>query len=216
MALVNLLFAPTSLAYIGNINLDVSEEEEYGHKCTITKNPLESGGQSTTGIYLEPTTISIVGEITDTPVRLLSGVRGIIEGKNSGGLAGGRPNGFIGEYLYPDGDTRSINAYNAFLRLRESRTAITVLTGLGRFPNMLIEDFKVKRSATIGRSLRVTLSLQTAKFVELKQRQVDLASKNRANTQGQKKKERGKQDTRNSNDSESSFMFDALDAVFGG
>lgn len=157
MSEVNIITSAKSKAVIGTVSLDVSLNEEHSHKASVTKNPVESGAVVSDHVFSEPFALSMTGEISDSPVKLLSGIRELVEGRNPGGI--------IGEIFYGSDKTRSNAAYRALVNLKEWREPITIMTGLARYPNMIITGVKVNRSAQIGKTLNVTITAEQVRIV---------------------------------------------------
>ncbi len=159
MASLSILFGVESRAFIGEVQLDVSVAEEHVNAATITEHPVENGSIIADHIFLIPDELTLTGIITDTPVRILDGLRGAVAGEIS--ALGGA---LAGEAV--DGSTPSIAAFRALRRIHISREPVTVVTGLKTYTDMVMVEFRVPRSVDTGQALRFSARFRKITFVD--------------------------------------------------
>ncbi len=69
----------------------------------------------------------------------------------------------------PGDNVRLRDATYEFLRIRDSRMPVSIVTGLKRYENYVLVDFSVSRDATAGKQISVTLVFQEVLFVTTNQ-----------------------------------------------
>ena len=131
------------------IGFDITRNQEHTFDSTITSNPIEDGSQITDHIINESDRLSLKGMMSDTPIRLLSGVRDIAEQ----GLGG---------------ESRSKSTFDTLKELRDTKTLLTIVTSLNTYTNMAIRSFSVPRDNTTGQTLEFSLDLINVKIVSSK------------------------------------------------
>ncbi len=159
MSLLSLLFTQfenQNLLLMGvsrEIFFDATLSERPTFSSQLTTNPIESGSLINDHVIDNPDTLTIDGIISDTKVRILSGVQDIIE-RGFGSAA------------------RSKSAFDLIKQLKEDHTIVTIVSGLTLYTNMIVVGFSPVRTPTTGKALRFTLQLQklitvNSKVVEL-------------------------------------------------
>lgn len=139
---------------IGGIKLDAVLSESHSNELSLTSNPVELGADITDHSVIEPKKITIVAEVSDTPLGFAA-VGQIVD--NVTGLFGSSTEGNI---------TRSNAAYNAIVQLQESREPIEVQTKLKLYTNMVITNIKIDQDKNSSRTARMIINLQEVLITE--------------------------------------------------
>lgn len=146
MALEN-LFIRTKKS-IGGIQLDAVISETHNNKIRLTENPIELGVDITDHAVIEPKTLNIIAEVSDTPlgeaalgqiVDLITGLFGTSTSKNI---------------------TRSNAAYNAMVQLQEAREPLEIQTKLVLYNNMIITDINVTQDKNSSKIVNMSINLK--------------------------------------------------------
>ena len=103
---------------LGSLTFDVTYFEEHNPELEITEQPVELGAAITDHAYVKPTAFTIGVAIADRPLKA---------------------NSTFGPYS----NARSSSGYQQVLTLMNSRTLITVQTGLINYNNVLIKNITV-------------------------------------------------------------------------
>jgi len=151
------------------LQLDAVITEDHTHTTAVTSNPVQSGAQIANNAINLPIELSITGVVTDTPNFLQAGnwggsVKGI-EGLLSGAPSG---EGVTG--------TRSQQAFQGLVTLKNSQTLITVDTGLATYTNMLLTNVSTTTDSTTENGLKVKLD-----FKEIIRPSSDISGENKGN-----------------------------------
>ena len=115
---------------VGSVELDVTVREEHRYTSRVTTYPIEEGSILSDHIINEPTSLTLEGIVTDTPLNILSTFN------------------------------RSVDAFNRLIEIHENREIVTVVTGLKVYPNMAITLLNVPREIRTGQSLTFNIELQ--------------------------------------------------------
>ena len=110
---------------ISGIELDAVLEESHSHSVRLTKNPVEFGADITDHAVIEPSKLTIIGVVSDSPLYDLQ-LGPLIDSSASFGTT------------TDDNVTRSSAAYNAMLDLMRLREPVTVQTNLKLYENFVI------------------------------------------------------------------------------
>lgn len=126
-------------AQIGTISVDASMRESHEARSEVTKYPIEEGADQTDHVRLLPLSFSMDGVISDSPIGYvgINAVTGMVETTMS---------------LFGN-SSRSKDAYEALMELRDTREPFDVVTGLRVYSNMILEDFVVNRTARTGQAM---------------------------------------------------------------
>jgi len=199
-------------AEIGGIVLDASIRETHKAPSKVTENPVEEGAKVTDHVQIDPITLTIEGMISDSPLGLpvIGNIQNFISTAAS----------FFGKA------SRSVDAYERFLKLREDREPFDVITGLKRYENMILEDFQVDRDRQKANAIYFIATLKQIRIVASETTDVAPASdeaKDRAakiKDAGQKKAEEvsaddplNKNPNISSQNSDPSILFDVFGKV---
>lgn len=123
-------------------DFDAVVREAHESEITITENPIEGGSPAHDHATVLPKRLELEGVVSDNP--LPSG------GATVFGSIGGR---------------RSVTAFEMMVNLQESREVFTVLTGLKRYPSMMLKRIVASQDATTSEALSFTASLQQVRIV---------------------------------------------------
>lgn len=179
------LFIRTKKA-IGGIQLDAVLTESHSNTVRKTTNPIELGADITDHAIAEPKTISIVAEVSDTPLGAAA-IGEIVDLVT--GLFGSATTNNI---------TRSNAAYNAMVQLQEAREPIEIQTKLKLYQNMLITSIRVSQDKDTSRIVRMFIDAEeifitASEVVQLTED--ELAAESSAFEQAATAEKKGKQGT---------------------
>lgn len=153
MASLTILLGKTG-ANIGGITLDAAIHEDHVHESDITENPVEEGVEVTDHVQLKPAQLTIEGVITDAPLgySIIGNIQNLVRSVQS--LFGA--------------SSRSVDAFNKLLDLRQKREPFTVVTGLKSYDNMIFSRLSVPREAATGNAIHFTAEMKQIRIVESK------------------------------------------------
>lgn len=110
------------------IELDVVVSETHNATTRVTTNPVQNGAEVANNAINDPITLSVVGGVTDTPFFTQSG--------NFGGSVSGITGAFSGSS--DNAGTRTQQAYEALLSLKNEQILIYIDTKLRTYTNMML------------------------------------------------------------------------------
>lgn len=153
------------------IQFDCCMNEGHGVETSPTAFPIEDGSVVGDHIIVAPTTLSLTGVITDSPINNKSQL--LKEAITSTFDAVLGPVGVLGAtaafaLASANVSSRSVDAFNKLLKLAAGDpdakvptppAPFDVVTRLRRYPNMVIKSLQVPRDATTGDALVFTLQL---------------------------------------------------------
>jgi len=122
----------TMITEIGDIEIDVTLDEEHRFDSMITENPVEDGTVTNDHVVLKPVVLNISGRVTDASLVIL-GVPKINGAKE---------------------------AYGELVTLQLQRTPFIVSTGIKVYKNMLLESISFPRDGRDGKSIRFSAVLR--------------------------------------------------------
>lgn len=170
---------------LGGIQLDAVLSETHDNTVRLTKNPVELGADITDHAIIEPKRITIVAQVSDTPLGIaaLGQIVDLITG-----LFGTSTT---------DNITRSNAAYNALVQLQETREPIEVQTRLRLYQDMIITGINVTQDKDTSRIVSMTISLEEVLIVESEIVQLDpkQLQEGSPTEQGSSPDKRGRQET---------------------
>lgn len=123
-------------------DFDAVIREGHESELLICENPIEGGSPVHDHAVILPKRLELEAVVSDNP--LPSG------GATVFGSIGGR---------------RSVTAYEMMVNLQESREVFTVLTGLRRYPNMMLKRLSADQDAVTAEVLSFRASLQEVRIV---------------------------------------------------
>lgn len=117
---------------IGDVEIDVTLDEEHRFDSMITENPVEDGTVTNDHVVLKPVVLNISGRVTDASLTIL----GIT--KRNGAK----------------------EAYAELVALQLERKTFNVYTGINVYENMLLESLSFPRDGRDGKSIRFNAVLR--------------------------------------------------------
>lgn len=120
---------------------DAVLRESHESEVSVTENPIEGGSPVHDHIILLPKRLELDIRVSDIPLDLSPSVFSTIGGR------------------------RSVTAFEMLVNLQESREVFTVLTGLKRYPNMILKRINPVQDASTSEVLDFTASLQQVRIV---------------------------------------------------
>ena len=139
---------------LGGIQLDAVLSETHNNVVKLSKNPVEFGAEITDHSIVEPKKITIVAEVSDTPLgtaafgELIDPVTSLFGTSTSGN------------------NTRSSAAYNSLILLQEQREPIEVQTRLKLYTNMIITNISTSQDKNSSRMVGMVIALEEIIIVE--------------------------------------------------
>lgn len=133
------------------ISFDASLSESHAHNANVTQNPVETGANISDNITILPVSLSITGFITDTPVKILQGLRDSDSGSGS----------------------FSSTAHEDLLFLFNSKTPFKVVTGLETYENMVLTGLTFPRDPKTGKSITFQCQLTEIIFATFEDEALD-------------------------------------------
>lgn len=117
---------------VGGIIMDVTLDEDHVYESVITDNPVEDGTVYSDHIILLPGVLNLVARVSDAAIAFL-GIPKLAQ---------------------------SIDAYRELVQLQAKREPFSVVTGIGDYENMVLQNLSVPRTAQDGQSLRFNMRLR--------------------------------------------------------
>lgn len=194
---------------IGYVQLDATISENHTRTSKITANEIEDGSNISDNVILENEKFSIEGLISEAPFPS-SDVRDIalqIQNKGFGLLSKGI--GSISGGLIPDAGA-TIKRIVALLQLEgfwSNRIPFTVLTGLKKYDNVIIQNMSIPVTYKDGKSLRFKIDCQVLKIVESKTVTIPEEFTKKSGHSSTKKQSLGKQGTSVASERQSSVAY---------
>ena len=150
-SVLNILFGQDK-ATIGMIQIDATVQETHVTTAEVTENPVEDGASVVDHVQLRPVEITIEGVISDTPLGLPILQNIVAVGRTVATIFGKQ--------------RRSVDAYNALLKLQKERKPFTVTTGLKVYPNMILTELSVPRTSQTSRAIHFTAVMREVVIVK--------------------------------------------------
>lgn len=144
------------------IACDAIKTENHRFSAEATQYEIEDGSDISDHVIKRGKTLTIEGLVSDDPIRILqtefvgrtiaSLVPSVLKSKLSFGLSGnnGKP---------------SLEAFSQFEHIYDNKIPVTIVTGLKKYENMIMEDFNAPRSSQTVRSLEFTATFRQVKIV---------------------------------------------------
>jgi hypothetical protein len=143
-------FYPDATARIDEIVVDAFVNETHTFSSEITDHPIESGGMIVDHVYQMPFVLFIDGIISNTPMNLI-------------GLTA-----FDSAMRYFSGDSNDF-AHAAFEKIEKlfaARKAVTIVTSLKTYQDMVLENLTIERGRGNQDSLRFSCSARQLRIIE--------------------------------------------------
>jgi hypothetical protein len=169
---------------IAGISLDGIISEDHTNQVRLTKNPVELGADVADHAVIEPKKLSIVAEVSDTPIGTAAFTQ-IVD----------TVTGLFGSSTV-ENITRSNAAYRAMLQIQELREPIQVQTKLRLYDNMLITSLRTVQDKDSSRIVRMLLGLEEVIITESEtiQLQPDQLPEGTTRQQASPQSKRGRQE----------------------
>lgn len=150
MSLLGIIFGAGTNS-IGGIVIDATVRESHDGTADITENPVEEGAKITDHVQVNSDELTIEGVITDTPLGfpVIGNIQNIINSVTS----------IFGK------TSRSIDAFNQLVTLKEQREPFTVYTGLKRYESMVIASLSVQRDKDVGKAIAFNCVMRKIRIV---------------------------------------------------
>lgn len=200
------IFGPDDTAF----DFDCVVREGITTELTVTDNPVETGVVVSDHAFMQPIRLEIEAVVSDNP--LWNG-RTSTYVKDSLVLKDGTPRVDV----FGDGQRRSITAYEKIRNLQASAVPFTVVTGLARFPNMVIQSLAVEQDKDSSAVLSFRASLREVIIVSTQTVTYPPRADDKTKRQGSKKKTGGEKKTTDPGANGDSIMYGVTpDAVKAG
>lgn len=144
------------------IACDCITSENHKFSAEATQYEIEDGSDMSDHVIKRGKTLTIEGIVSDDPVRILqteflertmvSLVPTILKSKLSFGLSG-------------DSGKPSLEAFGQFEQIYDKKIPVTIMTGLKKYENMIMEDFDAPRDSKTVRALKFTATFRQITIV---------------------------------------------------
>lgn len=133
------------------IVVDALVSEEPSFSAEVTKNPIEGGAKISDHVQLKPVELTMEGVISDAPLgyAVIGNIQNLVRQVS---------NVFLGS-------SRSLDAFNELLALRNNRMPFTVITSLKRYQNMIMTELSVPRTAQTGNAIHFRCKMEEVVIV---------------------------------------------------
>ena len=136
------LIAGAPSAMIGDIEIDVTMQEQHGKQSTVTESAIETGSNVQDHVSVAGAVITIDGVFSDRPPTLRQKIAQAATGKTA------------------------VERWELLDQLQELRTPITLVTSLATYPDMVVVSKTATRRAENGGIIRFTVTLEQLQFAE--------------------------------------------------
>lgn len=126
---------------IGELTLDVTISENHNYSSDITQYPIEGGGNIADHIINKPVNLTVVGFITNSPVKIFGGILERLSSNRA---------------LIPN---RVQSAFTLLTDMREIKETFTIVTGLKVYIGMFFKTLSFPRNQGTGDTLRFTATM---------------------------------------------------------
>jgi hypothetical protein len=167
----------------GAMEFDASVKESFTHDAEMTRYPIELDSDRVDHVRVQPTEITIAAVVSNTPTREgltqmdgASPMRGfqIVTQESSLSFGGSPalPDRFFGRpltrasaaiadvRLWVGSVRRVTTVYAELLRMQREARALTILTAIGDFDQMVLKSLSIQRDAATANALDFTASFQ--------------------------------------------------------
>jgi hypothetical protein len=167
----------------GTMEFDASVKETFTHDAEMTRYPIELDSDRVDHVRVQPTEITISAIVSNTPAREglthmddVAPVRGFAivtrEPMFPRAAAAGMPTTMFGQSLTRAGSSqadirlwsgpvrRVTTVYAELLQMQREARALTILTAIGNFDDMVLRSLSVSRDAASANALDFTATFQ--------------------------------------------------------
>lgn len=167
----------------GSMEFDASVKESFTHDAEMTRYPIELDSDRVDHVRIQPTEISISAVVSNTPAR--EGLTQMDGATPTRGLSvvtreplfpraagAGMPTSMYGQALTRAGTAladvrvwsapvrRVTNVYAELLQMQREARALTILTAIGDFDEMVLRNLSIQRDAATAHVLDFTATFQ--------------------------------------------------------
>jgi len=135
------------------ITCDVVTEEEHNMEAEATQYPIEDGSNISDHVVNRGKTIRIDGMVSDDPITVLQ--TGFLD-RNISGIVPLSIKSKLGYGLSGDSGKPSKETFDQFEKIYDEKRPVTLITGLKKYENMIMESSTMPRSSQTVRSLKFT------------------------------------------------------------
>lgn len=141
---------------IASIKIDASLSESHTYPSRITEEPIEDGSVVSDHIINDPFRLDITGSISNIPTLGIGTLT----------LPAGTAIRSFVQVLKKKNKVK--DAEEEFINIRNTKTVFSVVTGLRRYKNMVLETFTFNRDSTIGDALEFSATIKQVEIVSTK------------------------------------------------
>lgn len=143
---------------IGNISLPAVYEENHSDTMSLTSHPIQYGSPVSDHVYPQPAKLIITTALSDC---VLSN---FFQNTLSSWLTQYRSSDVVGDNLFPsttnDFNTPSRIFYNVFLRMKNLREPVSVITTKRKYDNMIITGIQTKTTLETNYVSELVITMQ--------------------------------------------------------
>lgn len=153
---------------IGFLQLDATVSENHTRTATITQNEIEDGSKVSDNVVLGNEKFEITGLISEAPFSRSNILDIASQVQNQGFQALNDAIGSIGSGVLSSAaaSVKRIIALTQLESFWKNKIPFTVLTGLKKYENVLINEISIPVNAKDGKSLRFTVRCESVRIVE--------------------------------------------------
>lgn len=140
---------------LAGVELDAVLREDHISQVSVTKNPVEFGADITDHAIVMPKSITIVAEVSDTPLFGLGSIGAIIEPITK--LFGTSTESNV---------TRTKAAYDALIKVQEAREPIEIQTKLKSYTDMVITSITTSQDKDTGMIVNLIITADEVLITE--------------------------------------------------
>lgn len=167
----------------GSMEFDASVKESFTHDAEMTRYPIELDSDRVDHVRVQPTEITISAVVSNTPAREgLTHMDGVAPSRGLSlvtrepifprAVAAGMPVSMFGQSLTRSRSVvadvrlwtgvvrRVTNVYAELLQMQREARALTILTAIGDFDQMVLRNLSIQRDATSAHVLDFTATFQ--------------------------------------------------------
>jgi outer membrane lipoprotein SlyB len=172
--------------------LDTQKSESFKGDAEVTDHPVENGSDITDHVILKSKMLQIEGTVSATPLTfgssiagagtavaasIGSAIGGILGSTGLGTVVGGVGGGLVGKsvagLLGQQTSNRLSDIMDELVAARDSRSPVSIQTGLKLYENYILTSFEVKRDKPQGK-ISVTLSLKELRVVSSRSEKIKI------------------------------------------
>lgn len=147
--------------------IDATPSQNHSMSAQATNFEVEDGSDLSDHVINRGVRLSLNGVISDNPISLKEAaatlIPGIVGGNFIGGISGAVVAGVgakVASELLVDSKKRSVDAYTTLREVYETKSPLTIITGLTTYKNMIMERLVVPQTPATSNSLNFTASFR--------------------------------------------------------